>query len=177
MGYDEATQQAVVTDIPLRGKRLFIREDCNVPLHKQGHITDDTGTKAALPTIRYAIAGGAKVILASHLGQPVGKPDSRYSLRPVAKRLSELLGQEVMMAEDCIGLAVETLVAEICKGNVLLLENRFHIGEEPNDSWFAQHLARLADIYVNDTSGRAHRARGSTEGITKFPYQPPWRAC
>jgi 3-phosphoglycerate kinase len=92
MGYDEATQQAVVTDIPLRGKRLFIREDCNVPMDKQRHITDDTRIKAALPTIRYAIAGGAKVILASHLGQPVGKPYSRYSLRPVAKRLSELLG-------------------------------------------------------------------------------------
>jgi phosphoglycerate kinase len=169
MGYDEATQQAVVTDIPLRGKRLFIREDFNVPMDKQGHITDDTRIKAALPTIRYAIAGDAKVILASHLGQPVGKPDSRYSLRPVAQRLPELLGQEVMMAEDCIGPAVKALVAQMRKGNVLLPENlRFHAGEEQNDPGFAQHLARPADIYVNDAFGTAHRAHASTKGITKF---------
>jgi phosphoglycerate kinase len=158
-----------MTDMPLRGNRLFVREDFNVPLDKQGHIMDDTRIKATLPTIRYAIQGGAKVILASHLGRPAGKPDPRYSLRPVATRLSELLGQEVMQAEDCIGPAVEALVAQMRAGDVLLLENlRFHTGEEENDPTFAQQLARLADIYVNDAFGTAHRAHASTQGITRF---------
>jgi phosphoglycerate kinase len=158
-----------IADIPIRGKRLFIRVDFNVPLDAHGRVTDDTRMRASLPTIRYAFEREAKVILASHLGRPSGKVEARYSLKPVATRLSELLGTDVTMAEDCLGPAVEALVARLREGDVLLLENlRFHAGEEKNDSSFAQQLARLADIYVNDAFGTAHRAHASTEAITKF---------
>src|SRR5919108_2725190 len=158
-----------IADIPIRGKRLFIRVDFNVPLDAHGRVTDDTRMRASLPTIRYAFEREAKVILASHLGRPSGKVEARYSLKPVATRLSELLGTDVTMAEDCLGPAVEALVARLREGDVLLLENlRFHAGEEKNDSSFAQQLARLADIYVKDAFGTAHRAHASTEGITKF---------
>ena len=158
-----------IADIPIRGKRLFIRVDFNVPLEAHGRVTDDTRLRASLPTIRYALEREAKVILASHLGRPSGKVETRYSLKPVAMRVSELLGKDVTMAEDCLGPAVEALVARMREGDVLLLENlRFHAGEEKNDSSFAQQLARLADIYVNDAFGTAHRAHASTEGITKF---------
>jgi phosphoglycerate kinase len=158
-----------IADVPSRGKRVFIREDFNVPLDKQGHVTDDTRIVASLPTIQHAMAGGAKVILASHLGRPAGKVDPRYSLRPVAVRLSELLGRPIAVADDCIGPVVEDLGQRRQEGEVLLLENlRFHAEEEKNDPAFAQQLARLADVYVNDAFGTAHRAHASTEGMTKF---------
>src|SRR5688572_33394699 len=120
-----------IADVPIRGKRVFIREDFNVPLDKQGHVTDDTRIQASLPTIRYAMAEGARVVLASHLGRPGGEVDPRYSLRPVVVRLSALLGKRVGMAEDCIGPTVEEAVGRLREGDVLLLENlRFHAGEE-----------------------------------------------
>jgi phosphoglycerate kinase len=158
-----------MADVSIHGRRLFIRVDFNVPLDAHGHVTDDTRLRASLPTIQYALAREAKVILASHLGRPSGKVEARYSLKPVAARLSELLGRSVTMADDCLGPAVEALVAQMCAADVLLLENlRFHAGEEKNDPSFAQQLARLADIYVNDAFGTAHRAHASTEGITRF---------
>jgi phosphoglycerate kinase len=157
-----------IADVPVRGKRVFIRVDFNVPLDQQGHVTDDTRIRASIPSIQHAIDGGAKVILASHLGRPAGKVDSRYSLRPVAERLCELLGKRVIMADECVGPAVEQLVANMRDGDVVLLENlRFHAGEEKNDPAYAQQLARLADVYVNDAFGTAHRAHASTEGMTK----------
>lgn len=162
-------QKLSIADVPLRGKRVFMRVDFNVPLDKQGHVTDDTRIRASLPTIQHAMAEGAKVILASHLGRPAGKVDPRYSLRPVAERLRDLLGKPVTMAEACVGPAVEALVANMQGGDVVLLENlRFDAGEEKNDPGFAQQLARLADVYVNDAFGTAHRAHASTEGMTKF---------
>jgi phosphoglycerate kinase len=158
-----------IADVPIGGKRVFIRVDFNVPLDKQGHVTDDTRISASLPTIQHAMASGAKVILASHLGRPAGKVDPRYSLRPVAVRLSGLLGENVTIADDCVGPTVEDLVERMHEGDVLLLENlRFHAEEEKNDPLFAQQLARLADVYVNDAFGTAHRAHASTEGMTKF---------
>jgi phosphoglycerate kinase len=157
-----------IADIPIRGKRVFIRVDFNVPLDKQGRVADDTRIRASLPTIQHAIDGGARVVLASHLGRPAGKVDPRYSLRPVAVRLSELLGRDVTMVDECVGPAVEALVASMRDGDVVLLENlRFHAGEEKNDPAFAAQLARLADVYVNDAFGTAHRAHASTEGMTK----------
>jgi phosphoglycerate kinase len=158
-----------IADVPIRGKRVFIRVDFNVPLDRQGHVTDDTRIQASLPTIRHAVAGGAKVVLASHLGRPGGKVEPRYSLKPVAARLSELLGKSITMADDCVGPMVEDAVERMHEGDVLLLENlRFHAEEEKNDPAFAQQLARLADVYVNDAFGTAHRAHASTEGMTKF---------
>jgi phosphoglycerate kinase len=158
-----------IADIPLRRQRLFIRVDFNVPVDAHGRVTDDTRMRASLPTIRYALEREAKVILASHLGRPSGKFEARYTLKPVAARLAELLGQDVTMLEDCIGPAVQALVARMREGDVLLLENlRFHAGEEKNDPSFAQQLAQLADVYVNDAFGTAHRAHASTAGITKF---------
>jgi phosphoglycerate kinase len=158
-----------IVDIPLRGKRVFIRVDFNVPLDEQGHVTDDTRIRASLPTIQHAMASGAKVILASHLGRPAGKVDPRHSLRPVAGRLSELLAKNIAMADDCVGPMVEDLVERMREGDVLLLENlRFHPEEERNDPAFAQQLARLADVYVDDAFGTAHRAHASTEGMAKF---------
>ena len=158
-----------IQEIPLRGKRVFMRVDFNVPLDAQGRVTDDTRIQASLPTIRHAMDRGAKVILASHLGRPAGTPQPTYSLEPVSARLAELLGQDVMMAGDCVGPAVESLVARMQEGDVLLLENlRFHAGEEQNDPSFGRQLARLADVYVNDAFGTAHRAHASTAGITGF---------
>jgi phosphoglycerate kinase len=158
-----------IAEVPIEGKRVFVRVDFNVPLDKQGHVTDDTRIRASLPTIQHAMARRAKVILASHLGRPAGKVDPRYSLRPVAVRLSELLATNVPIVDDCVGPLVEDLVARMHAGNVLLLENlRFHAEEEKNDPLFAQQLARLADVYVNDAFGTAHRAHASTEGVTKF---------
>jgi phosphoglycerate kinase len=160
-----------VTDLSLSGKKAFIRVDFNVPI-KDGRITEDTRIRASLPTIRYALDQGATVILASHLGRPKGKPNPEYSLRPVAVRLSELLGRPVEFAEDCIGEPAERAIAKAGKGGkagvggVVLLENlRFHAEEEKNDSGFAKQLAALADVYVNDAFGSAHRAHASTEGI------------
>ena len=158
-----------IADVPIEGKRVFVRVDFNVPLDKQGHVTDDTRIRASLPTVQHATARGAKVILASHLGRPAGKVDPQYSLRPVAACLSGLLGKNIPLADDCVGPTVEGLAARMREGDVLLLENlRFHPEEEKNDSMFAQRLARLADVYVNDAFGTAHRAHASTEGMTKF---------
>jgi len=155
--------------LDVKGKRLFIRADFNVPLDEQLNITDDTRIRSTLPTINYAIDEGAKVILASHLGRPAGRTDPRYSLAPVAKRLRRLLGKEVEFAPDCIGPQVEKLVAKMHNGDVLLLENlRFHAGEEKDDDGFSQALARLADVYVNDAFGAAHRSHASITGVPKF---------
>lgn len=155
-----------IDEIEIGGKRLFIRVDFNVPLGDDGEVKDDTRIAAALPTIQYAIEKGAKIILASHLGRPTGKVVPEMSLAPVARRLSTLLSREVMMAPDCIGGEVESLVTKMNDGEVLLLENlRFHPGETGNDPEFARQLADLADIYVNDAFGTAHRAHASTEGV------------
>lgn len=153
-------------DITVRGKRVFVRVDFNVPMDDHGNITNDTRIRAALPTIHYLIDEGAKIILASHLGRPKGKPDPKYSLAPVAKRLGELLKRPVAMAPDCIGPEVEKATARLQEGEVLLLENvRYHEEEEKNEAEFVRKLARLAEVYVNDAFGTAHRAHASTEGI------------
>jgi phosphoglycerate kinase len=155
-----------IDEIEIAGKRLFIRVDFNVPVGDDGEVKDDTRIKAALPTIRYAIDKGAKVILASHLGRPKGKVVPELSLTPVARRLSSLLGKGVVMAPDCVGEQVRSLVEKLKEGEVLMLENlRFHAEEEANAPEFAKQLAALADIYVNDAFGTAHRAHASTEGI------------
>ncbi|MGE5550296.1 MAG: phosphoglycerate kinase [Bacteroidota bacterium] len=162
-------KKMTVKDLEVRGKRVFVRVDFNVPMDDAGRITDDTRIIAALPTIKDLSGRGAKVILASHFGRPKGGPDPKYSLAPVAKRLSELLGKPVAMAEDCVGPGVQAKVAALNGGDVLLLENvRFHAEEEKNDEGFAKELASLADLYVNDAFGTAHRAHASTAGVAKF---------
>jgi phosphoglycerate kinase len=154
-----------VKDLKLAGKKAFIRVDFNVPI-KEGKIGDDTRIRASLPTIRYALDQGATVILASHLGRPKGKPNPEYSLRPIAARLSELVGRPVEFADDSIGEAARSAIAKAGPGGVVLLENlRFHAEEEKNDAGFAKELAALADVYINDAFGSAHRAHASTEGI------------
>jgi phosphoglycerate kinase len=158
----------IIADIDIGGKRVLIRADLNVPLEK-GKVSDDTRIVAALPTIRYVLAHNATPIVCSHLGRPKGKPDAKYSLKPVAERLAQLLGCRVQMAPDCIGPEVERMAAAIPSGKVLLLENlRFHAEEEANDPRFAQALASLADVYVNDAFGSAHRAHASTVGVTAY---------
>ena len=157
-----------IKDLDLKGKRVFIRVDFNVPI-KDGVITDDTRIKESLPTIKYAIEKGAKIILASHLGRPKGKVDGKYSLKPVSKHLGKLLNTEVKMAGDCIGSEVLSLSKSLKDGELLLLENlRFHKEEEANDEAFSKELASLAQLYVNDAFGTAHRAHASVAGITKF---------
>jgi phosphoglycerate kinase len=157
--------------LDLAGKRVFIRVDFNVPLDEHGRVTDDARIRAALPTIRYAVKARAKVILGSHLGRPKGKPDDRkkFTLEPAAERLSELLEQDVILADDCVGDGVKKLVRDLKEGQVLLLENlRFHPEEEKNDEGFARELASLCDVWVNDAFGTAHRAHASTAGMAAF---------
>jgi phosphoglycerate kinase len=158
-----------IRDLDLAGKRVFVRVDFNVPI-KDGLIGDDTRIRSSLPTIGYALDHGATVVLASHLGRPNGQASPQLSLRPIATRLSELLGRPVAMAEDCVGDQARRAVeqADRSGGRVVLLENlRFHPGEEKNDAVFAGELASLADLYVNDAFGAAHRAHASVEGITR----------
>ncbi|MFL5629288.1 MAG: phosphoglycerate kinase [Ktedonobacteraceae bacterium] len=155
-----------IRDIDVTGKRVLVRVDFNVPLDDQQHITDDTRIKAALPTIKYLINQGAAVILMSHLGRPKGKPVESLRLAPVGRRLSELLGKHVAVADDCVGPKVQAQVKALQPTHVLLLENlRFHPEEEKNDPAFALQLAVLGDIYVNDAFGTAHRAHASTVGV------------
>ncbi|HVP44987.1 MAG TPA: phosphoglycerate kinase [Bryobacteraceae bacterium] len=157
-----------IRDLDLKNKRVFIRVDFNVPLAPGGQeITSDKRIKASLPTIRYALDHGAGLILASHLGRPKGKPNPEMSLKPVARRLEQLLGRPVKMAPDCIGPEVEAMEPAACE--VLLLENlRFHPEEEKNDPGFSKKLAALCDVYVNDAFGSAHRAHASTVGMIAF---------
>jgi phosphoglycerate kinase len=157
--------------LDLAGKRVFIRVDFNVPLDEHGKVTDDARIRAALPTIQHAIKAHAKVILASHLGRPKGKPDDRkkFTLEPAGARLSELLRQDVTLADDCVGDGVVKLVRDLKDGQVLLLENlRFHPEEEKNEENFAKDLASLCDVWVNDAFGTAHRAHASTAGMARF---------
>jgi len=158
-----------VDQIELKGKRVFIRVDFNVPLNERKEVTDDTRIVLSLPTIRFVVEAGGKVILASHLGRPKGKKDPKFSLSPVAVRLSQLLGQKVTLADDCIGEEVEKQTEKMGGGEVVLLENlRFHPEEEKNDETFSKALASLCDVYINDAFGAAHRAHASTEGMTRY---------
>ena len=156
-----------IEQLDLAGKRVFIRVDFNVPLdRKTGKVKDDARIRAALPTIRYAVGKRAKVILASHLGRPDGKPVPEMSLEPAGAVLSQLLGQDVIFADDCVGDGVRKLLGELREGQVLLLENlRFHAGEEANDEEFSRQLASLAEVYVDDAFGTVHRAHASTVGM------------
>lgn len=159
---------ANLTTADLSGKRVLVRADFNVPTDESGNITDDTRIRAALPTINYLTSNGAKVILSSHFGRPKGVTE-KYRLTPVAGRLSELLGKSVIKCNDCIGEDVAKVVAAMENGEVALLENvRFYPEEEKNDPEFAKKLASVADLYVNDAFGTAHRAHASTEGVTKY---------
>lgn len=162
-------QQQTLRDLDIKGKRVLIRVDFNVPLNAKQEITDDARIVKSLATLRYCLGQNAKVILMSHLGRPDGKRDLRFSLRPVAERLSKLLHKKIDLAEDCVGPAVQNRVNKLQNGEALLLENlRFHAEEEKNDLSFAKQLASLADIYVNDAFGAAHRAHASTVGVAQF---------
>ena len=157
-----------VRDIDVNGKKVLVRVDFNVPL-KDGAVSDDTRIRGALPTIQYLLEKGAAVILCSHLGRPKGVADPKYSLKPVAEYLKGLVSNPVFFAEDCVGEAAEKAAAALKPGEILVLENtRYHAGEEKNDLELAKGLADLADIYVNDAFGTAHRAHSSTEGVTRF---------
>ncbi|MEN3038299.1 MAG: phosphoglycerate kinase [Candidatus Kryptonium sp.] len=160
-------KKVTIDDINLKGKKVLVRVDFNVPI-ENGKVSDDTRIREALPTIRKIISDGGKAILMSHLGRPKGV-DPKYSLKPVAEHLSNLLGMSVKFAPDCIGEEVRKMVEEMKEGEVLLLENvRFHPEEEKNDENFARELASIADVYINDAFGSAHRAHASTEGVARF---------
>lgn len=160
---------ASLTEADVSGKRILVRADFNVPLDDGGNITDDTRIKAALPTIKYLVDKGGKVILCSHMGRPKGQVKEELRLTPVAKRLSELLRQDVTKCDDCVGDSVASIVNAMSNGQVVLLENlRFHNEEEANDPEFAKQLAANADLYVNEAFGTAHRAHASTEGVTHY---------
>lgn len=161
-------EKKTVRDIDVKGKKVLVRVDFNVPLKETG-VGDDTRIRAALPTIQYLLDRGAAVILCSHLGRPKEGPEAKYSLKPVAEHLSGLIGKPVKFAPDCIGPEASAAARELKPGEVLLLENtRFHAEEEKNDLGMAEQLASLADLYVNDAFGTAHRAHASTEGVTHF---------
>ena len=161
-----------IDNLNLKDKRVLVRVDFNVPLDENLTITDDRRISSSLPTIKKIIADGGKAILMSHLGRPKGKVNPKYSLKPVAAKLSELLGQPVKLAPDCVGDEVLNLVNKMAPGDVVLLENlRFHEEEEKNDLEFSKNLAKLGDVYVNDAFGSAHRAHASTEGVTKYIKQ------
>jgi phosphoglycerate kinase len=158
-----------ISELDIGGRRVFIRVDFNVPFGANGAVSDDTRIRESLPTIKYAIEKGARVVLASHLGRPKGKPDKKYSLEPVAARLAELLGADVALTDEPVGDGARKVVNDLRAGAVALLENlRFSPGEEANDEGFARALAGYTDVYVNDAFGTAHRAHASTVGITKF---------
>jgi phosphoglycerate kinase len=158
-----------ISELDIAGRRLFIRVDFNVPLTPEGKVSDDTRIRESLPTIKLAIEKGARVVLASHLGRPKGKPDKKYSLEPVAARLAELLDADVALTDEPVGDGARKVVNDLRAGAVALLENlRFSPAEEVNDEAFSRELASYADVYVNDAFGTAHRAHASTAGITKF---------
>ena len=157
-----------IRDIDVQGKHVLVRVDFNVPV-KEGVVGDDTRIRAALPTLKYLLENGAALILCSHLGRPKGEVKPEFSLRPVAEHLGKLLGKPVAFAEDCIGPKAEEAAKSLKPGDVLLLENtRFHAGETKNDPEMAKQLASLAEVYVNDAFGSAHRAHASTAGVAQF---------
>jgi len=162
-------RKKTIREIDVVGKRVLVRVDFNVPLNAQGHIADNTRIRAALPTIRYLLDHGAAVILCSHLGWPKGQVVDAMRLTPVAQHLSKLLERPVQMAPDCVGPEVERMAQALQAGQVLMLENlRFHKEEEKNDVVFAQQLAALGEVYVNDAFGSAQRVHASTEGVTHY---------
>lgn len=162
-------RKKTIEDIDVKGKKVLVRVDFNVPLDEKGNITDDTRIRAALPTINYLIQRGAIVILVSHLGRPKGKVQERLRMDPIAQRLAELLDKEVIKTDDCIGDEPKQAIEDMREGDVLLLENvRFYPEEEANDPEFSKQLAELADVYVNDAFGTAHRAHASTVGVTEY---------
>lgn len=162
-------RKKTIEDIDVEGKKVLVRVDFNVPLDEKGNITDDTRIRAALPTINYLMERGAIVILVSHLGRPKGKVQERLRMDPIAQRLAELLDKEVIKTDDCIGDEPKQAIEDMREGDVLLLENvRFYPGEEANDPEFSKQLAELADVYVNDAFGTAHRAHASTVGVAEF---------
>jgi len=162
-------KKKTVRDVDLKGKRIIMRVDFNVPLDKEGNITDDTRIRAALPTIKYVLEQDTKLILMSHLGRPKGQVKEELRLAPVGKRLQELLGKDIIVCKDSIGEEVKKIISGMQSGDIVILENlRFHKEEEANDPEFAKELASYADIYVNDAFGTAHRAHASTEGIAHY---------